>query len=104
MANDAPTGRTSTESLAKWAAELGKAMKRWGNLYPEPEHVSRAPAAYLQEATRILVSPAGKLVRAWWPEVAERVVFRTRFFPTLADLQAEAERMQGEQNRRGPNI
>ena len=83
---------------------MAGAMTRWGKIYAEPDHVSRAPAEYLEEWTRIIAGRSGRLIREWWPEVADRVVLRTRFFPTIADLQAEAERMQAEGNRRGPNI
>lgn len=85
------------QALAKVTAE----MEYWQTLYQVPEYVKNNPEAYVASMVKALSTSAGGSIRRNWQECCNRVVFKTRFWPTLADLQAVADELTRNE---GPNI
>jgi hypothetical protein len=88
-------------TVADWTNRVTNELANWSLLYQTPDYVTKNPSAYVSSMVKALRSDAGSTVRRKWDECCDRVVFQTRFWPTLADLQKVADELT---HNEGPNI
>jgi hypothetical protein len=92
---------TNDSKRSEWMDKVTHAMHQWAIIYQCPQYICDDPDRYVNGIVNALLTDAGSTVRRKWDECCDRVVFQTRFWPTLADLQKVADELT---HNEGPNI